>query len=75
MSEVFMCRQAVLNTTELKQTLNTKMMILVSSIGESSTRKTPNKACTGRLGLCAFFRLFPSYGSFLFPSLILPSRR
>jgi hypothetical protein len=34
----------------------------------------PNTACTGRLGLCAFFSLFRGFGSFPFPSLVLPTR-
>ena len=36
---------------------------------------TPNNACTGRLGLCAFFELVLSYGGFPFPNLSPPSRR
>ena len=35
----------------------------------------PNKACTGRLGLCAFFGVVLSFGSFPSPSISLPSRR
>ena len=27
-------------------------------------RKAPNKACTGRLGLCAFFGVVLNFGSF-----------
>jgi hypothetical protein len=37
--------------------------------------KPPNKACTGRLGLCAFFELVLYFGSFPFRKLVLPSRR
>jgi hypothetical protein len=34
----------------------------------------PNKVCTGRLGLCAFFGLVLNDGSFPFRELVLPSR-
>jgi hypothetical protein len=35
----------------------------------------PNKACTGRLGVCAFFGFFLNDGISPFPVLFLPSRR
>jgi hypothetical protein len=35
----------------------------------------PNTACTGRLGLGAFFELVLSYDSFPFPVRFLSSRR
>src|SRR5512132_2916220 len=41
----------------------------------SHRRKVPNIACTGRLGLCAFFEIVLSFDRFPFPSLFLPSRR
>jgi hypothetical protein len=40
-------------------------------------QEPPNTACTGRLGAsqCAFLGLVLSFGSFPFPSFVLPSRR
>jgi hypothetical protein len=35
----------------------------------------PNTACTGRLGLGAFFELVLRYDSFPFSSILLASRR
>jgi hypothetical protein len=35
----------------------------------------PNKACTGRLGLCAFLEVVLNDGSFPFRELVLSSRR
>ena len=46
-------------------------LVKVSCIRETP----PNTACTGRLGLCMFLEIILSLGSFLFPSLSLPSRR
>jgi hypothetical protein len=37
--------------------------------------KLANKACTGRLGLCAFLELVLSYGHIPLRELVLPSRR
>jgi hypothetical protein len=38
-------------------------------------QESPNKACAGRLELCAFLGAGPGLRQFLFSWLVLPSRR
>jgi hypothetical protein len=42
---------------------------------EPCSQQLPNKACTGRLGLCAFLGIVLSYGGIPFSSFFLSSRR